>query len=119
MKKAISAFITGLLLSGGIAALFEVYRRQNAGRVQEQTAGSEKAKSAAPRRERRRGKSAGLLDLNACTLRDLIALQGLDEETAGRVIENRPYRNKLDLVSRMVVPEATYIQFSHFVTVSG
>jgi hypothetical protein len=33
---------------------------------------------------------------------------GLDERTAERIGEERPYRNKLELVSRMVIPEETY-----------
>jgi DNA uptake protein ComE-like DNA-binding protein len=59
-----------------------------------------------------------LLDLNACTLNDLLGLAGMDQDSAARIVEARPYRNKLDLVSRMVVPEAIYVQFCQFVTVS-
>jgi DNA uptake protein ComE-like DNA-binding protein len=122
MKKAIGAFVTGLMLSGAVAALYQLYRRRTNEPVQEadqeQTGRARAAAAPRPRRERRPHRRDGLLDLNGCSLRDLAALEGLDRETAGRVIENRPYRNKLDLVSRMVVPEATYVLFSHFVTVS-
>ena len=129
MKKAIGAFFTGLLLSGVVAAVYEVFFRQTSGGAQadqEQATqrdtrrNKERTQAVRPRREHRaRRARGGLIDLNGCSLQELARLEGLDEESAGRVIENRPYRNKLDLVSRMVVPEATYIQFSHFVAVSG
>jgi hypothetical protein len=33
---------------------------------------------------------------------------GLDQNSVDRVIENRPYRSKLELVSRMVLAEGEY-----------
>ena len=45
----------------------------------------------------------GALDLNRCSEGELLVL-GLQGEHVARVIENRPYRNRLDLVSRMVLP---------------
>ena len=99
MKKAIGALVSGLLLSAFSVAVYRAFRDRNvlnrAGR-----------------------QSSGLLDLNQCSIEDLAALAGIDSDVAERILENRPYRNKLDLVSRMVVPEATYIQFSQFVTAS-
>jgi hypothetical protein len=52
------------------------------------------------------------LDLNDATAGELSAL-GLDEEMVGHVVENRPYRNKLDLVSRLVIPEEVYVSIRH------
>jgi DNA uptake protein ComE-like DNA-binding protein len=48
-----------------------------------------------------------LVDLNAAHVDQLKQL-GLDVESAERVIENRPYRNKMELVSRMIIPEVLY-----------
>ncbi len=42
------------------------------------------------------------LDLNHCSAEELIAL-GLLPESAARVLENRPYRNKFELLERMIV----------------
>ena len=47
------------------------------------------------------------VSLNSATPEDLRTL-GLDQEVVDRVIENRPYRNKLELVSRLIVPEDIY-----------
>jgi DNA uptake protein ComE-like DNA-binding protein len=48
-----------------------------------------------------------LLDLNSADHSEFLQL-GLDDETSERIAENRPYRSKLDLLSRMVIPEHTY-----------
>jgi DNA uptake protein ComE-like DNA-binding protein len=48
--------------------------------------------------------SPELLDLNSCSIQDLLGIGGIDPEWAARIVEARPYRNKMDLLSRMVVP---------------
>jgi hypothetical protein len=56
-------------------------------------------------------------DLNACSREDLVRL-GLTDDLADKVIENRPYRNKLDLVSRLVILEPDYDMIKHSIFVS-
>src|SRR3954468_59986 len=51
--------------------------------------------------------SEHLLDLNSATAQQLTGL-GITAEIVERVIEGRPYRSKLELVSRMVIPEPIY-----------
>lgn len=51
--------------------------------------------------------SSHLLDLNDAAESDLQGL-GLSAEALQRLIENRPYRSKLELVSRMVLTEAEF-----------
>jgi hypothetical protein len=51
--------------------------------------------------------SSHLIDLNDSTLDQLTKLN-LTPESTERLIENRPYRSKLELISRMVVTEAEY-----------
>lgn len=51
--------------------------------------------------------SSHLLDLNTAGASELVNL-GLHFEVAEHVIENRPYRNKLELMSRMILPPAIY-----------
>jgi hypothetical protein len=57
-----------------------------------------------------------LMDLNSAPAEDLKRL-GLDDVAVGRIVENRPYRNKLELVSRMVIPETLYGEIRHQVGV--
>ena len=51
--------------------------------------------------------SENLLDLNTASREEFLGL-GLDGELSDRILDNRPYRNKLDLLSRMVIPEQAY-----------
>ncbi len=58
------------------------------------------------------------LDLNTCSFD---ALTGLDisRELAERIIENRPYRSKLELVERYIVPSEIYSIIRDRVKASG
>jgi hypothetical protein len=51
--------------------------------------------------------SSHLIDLNDSTLDQLTKLN-LTPVSIERLIENRPYRSKLELISRMVVTESEY-----------
>jgi hypothetical protein len=51
--------------------------------------------------------SEHLIDLNSANAGQLTKL-GIPAETQERLIENRPYRNKLELISRMVVTPDEY-----------
>ncbi|PYY13322.1 MAG: DNA-binding protein, partial [Acidobacteria bacterium] len=59
----------------------------------------------------------GLLDLNSATLLELKELDGIGDVLADRIIDNRPYVTKIDLVGRRVIPDAVYTQIKHSVTV--
>lgn len=61
--------------------------------------------------------SERLVDLNEAVASELSGL-GLDQETVERLVENRPYRSKLELVSRMVIPEAIFATIRDKVAIS-
>lgn len=48
------------------------------------------------------------VDLNTCSRVSLTAL-GLTEQEADKIIEARPYRSKLDLVSQYIIPQQDYV----------
>jgi hypothetical protein len=48
--------------------------------------------------------SPELLDLNSCSVQDPLGIGGIEPDWAVRIVEARPHRNKMDLLSRMVVP---------------
>jgi|SRR5581483_3250128 len=58
------------------------------------------------------------VDLNDADPGQLSRL-GLDAESIERLIENRPYRNKLELLSRIIVTEDVYASIKHKVAVHG
>jgi hypothetical protein len=57
-----------------------------------------------------------LIDLNQADIRQLTSLQGVDRALAERIIENRPYMTKMDLVGRLIVPDEVYVLFKEDVT---
>jgi hypothetical protein len=61
--------------------------------------------------------SERLVDLNEAAASELSGL-GLDQESVERLVENRPYRSKLELVSRMVIPEPIFATIRDKIAIS-
>lgn len=67
-------------------------------------AGAAKKSAAKPSKE--------VIDINAASKEQLMSLPGIGPSFADKIIAGRPYKGKDDLVSKDIIPKATYKRIS-------
>lgn len=70
------------------------------------------AKTGAPETKKtqasKKAPAAGLIDINSAPADQLKSLPGIGDAYSKKIVDGRPYANKSQLVSRKIVPQATY-----------
>ncbi len=112
MTKHLAALIGGFAAAGVLAYGIE-RRRGRTSHQQESRAGQRRER----RDQRHIEQVTAEFDLNSCSIEELSRNRDIGPELAERIAENRPYRNKLDLVARRVVPQDVYDAIKHHIRV--
>jgi len=62
--------------------------------------------------------ASGVVNINKAPASDLVLILGVSQEEADRIVNNRPYRVKGELVAKNVVPKETFDTIKERITVS-
>jgi hypothetical protein len=64
------------------------------------------------------GQHVGTLDLNGAPLEELRQLPGVNEATAKKIVENRPYARADELITKKVLSKAAYDSLKEHIAVT-
>jgi competence protein ComEA len=96
------ALLVALLFTAGLALPVDVSAQSAPAKS------SSKSTTPATTDAKRSDTKGPLLDINTASPSELEALPGIGEAYSKKIVENRPYKRKDELVKKKIIPQATY-----------
>jgi DNA uptake protein ComE-like DNA-binding protein len=59
--------------------------------------------------------AADLVDINTASVEELMALPGIGDVYARKIVAGRPYKSKFELATRRIIPRSTYSKMRELV----
>ena len=100
MKKILTILLAALFAGGALPAFAQKAETKRQTTVTTETTTPSSAATSGERKV--------LLDLNSASAAELKELPGIGDAYSQKVIQNRPYKRKDELVRKNILPQATY-----------
>jgi competence protein ComEA len=109
MERLVALMVAGLFVVGALGLPAQAADQKTAAPAKSEAPMPPKPEPMEKKPLEERGAAATqVVDINRATADELKALPGVGETYAQKIVDNRPYARKGDLVKRKILPKSTY-----------